>query len=56
MMMLSLRNFIAGAALLFQPQLPSLAAQHSKPKAASELQALTPEFWTLIDHDEAVKP
>lgn len=48
---IGLRHFIAGAALLFLSQVPSLIAQHNKPKAAFELQALTPEFWTLVDHD-----
>lgn len=45
-----LRHCIAVAALLVLPQLP-LVAQRNRPKAAFELQALTPEFWTLIDHD-----
>ncbi len=52
---LKLRHFIAGAALLLLPQLPSLVAQRHRPKAAFELQALTPEFWTLVEHDAQLK-
>ncbi|MEO6910394.1 MAG: SMP-30/gluconolactonase/LRE family protein [Edaphobacter sp.] len=44
------RYLVAIAALLLLPQLQSVA-QRSRPKATFELQALTPEFWTLIDHD-----
>lgn len=47
----SLRRFIAGAALLLLLPLPSLVAQRRRPKANFELQALTPQFWKLVDHD-----
>ena len=51
MTMISLRRLMAGVVLLLLPQLPAAVAQQRKPKAAFELQALTPEFWKLVDHD-----
>jgi gluconolactonase len=46
-----LRRSIAGAALLLLLPLPSLVAQRRRPKANFELQALTPQFWKLVNHD-----
>lgn len=51
---INLRRLIAGIALLVLP-VPALLAQAKKPKAAFKLQALSPEFWTLIDHNAQLK-
>jgi gluconolactonase len=53
--MTSLRHLIAGAALLLLPYAPSSMAQQTKPKRAFELQALTPDFWKLVDKNAQLK-
>lgn len=51
---INLRTRVAGFALLLLPALV-LLAQSQKPQTAFELQALSPEFWTLVDHNAQLK-
>lgn len=54
MTQIKFRRFVAGVALLFLP-MPVLIAQSKRPKRTFKLQALSPEFWKLVDHDAELK-
>lgn len=51
MLKIRLRHIVAGAALVLSLQLPSFAAPRNRPKQPFELQAITPKFWKLVDHN-----